>query len=67
MNGLKLYGKNDFKLYGFWKTVKTNSDDIGMTFGLGKCTKVTFITGKLIYPSSILLDTDTKIKESDQE
>ena len=67
MDDLKLYGKNDYEFDGLLKTVKTSSDDIGMTFGLDKCIKATFIRGKLKYTSSIVLDTDTKIKELDQE
>ena len=38
-----------------------------MTFCLGKCAKATFIRGKLKYTSSIVLDTNMKIKELDQE
>ena len=67
MYDLKLYGKNDYELDGLLKTVKTFSDDIDMTFGPDKCAKATFIKGKLKYASSIVLDTDTKIKEFDQE
>ena len=37
------YGENDYKLDGLSKIMKTFSDDIGMTFGLEKCVKVTFI------------------------
>ena len=36
-----------------------------MTFGPDKCAKATFIRGKLKYASSIVLDTDAKIKELD--
>ena len=67
MDDLKLYGKNDSELEGLLRTVKTFSDDIGMTFGLDKCAKATFIRGKLKSTSSIVLDIDTKIKELDQE
>ena len=38
-----------------------------MTFDLDKYAKATFIRGKLKYTSSIVLDTDTKTKELDQE
>ena len=38
-----------------------------MTLSLDKYTKATFIRGKLKYTSSIVLDTDTKIKKLDQE
>ena len=47
--------------------VMTFSDDIGMTFGLDKCAKATFIRGKLKYTSSIELDTNKKIMELNQE
>ena len=52
---------------GLLKTVKAFGDDIGMTLGLDKCVKETFIWRKLKYISSIVLDTNTKIKELDQE
>ena len=67
MDDLKSYGKNDIELDGLLKIVKTFSDDIGIAFGLDKCAKTTFIRGKLKYTRSIVLDTDTKIKELDQE
>ena len=67
MDDLKLYGKKDYELEGLLRTVKTFSDDIGMTFGLEKCAKATFIKGKLKSTSSVVLDIDTKIKEQDQE
>ena len=47
MGDLKLYGRNDYELEGLLRTVKTFSDDIGMTFGLDKCAKATFIREKL--------------------
>ena len=67
MDDLKLYEKNDNELDGLLKTVKTFSDDIGITFGLEKCAKAIFIREKLKYASSIVIDTDTKIKALDQE
>ena len=39
MDDLKLFAKNDNDLEGMLQTVKTVSDDIGMTFGLDKCAK----------------------------
>ena len=67
MDDLKLYAKINYELEGLLRTVKTFSDDIGMTFGLDKCAKATFIRGKLKSTSSIVLHIDTKIKELDQE
>ena len=43
VDDLKLYGQNDYELEGLLRTVKTFSDDIGITFGLKKCAKATFI------------------------
>ena len=62
-----MYGKNDYELEGLLRTVKAFSDDIGMTSGLDKCAKATFIRGKLKSTSLIVLHIDTKIKELDQE
>ena len=67
MDDLNLNGKNDYEFDGLLKTVKKFSDDIGITFGLDKCAKATFIKGKLKYTSSIVLDADTKIMELGQE
>ena len=67
MDDVKLYRKSDYELDGLLKTLNAFSDDVGMTFGLGKCAKATFIRGKLKYISSIVLDTDMKIKELNQE
>ena len=47
IDDLKLYAKNVHRLYGLLKTVKTFSDNIGITFSLDKCAKLTFIRGKL--------------------
>ena len=34
--------KKDYKLEGLLRTIKTFSDDIGMTFGLDKCAKAIY-------------------------
>ena len=47
MDNLKSCGKNDCKLDGLLKTVKTFSNNIGMAFGLDKWDKATFIRRKL--------------------
>ena len=49
------------------KIVKTFSDELGKTFGLSKCAKATFIRGRLKYNSSIVVNTDKKIKKLDRE
>ena len=67
MDALKLYGKNNKELHGLLCTVKKFSDDIGMKFGLDKCTKPTFIRGRLTSTSGIKLNEDTTIRQLDQE
>ena len=49
------------------KIVKTFGDELGKTFGLNKCAKATFIRGRLKYNSSIVVNTDKKIKKLDRE
>ena len=41
MDDLKLFAKDDNDLEGLLQTMKTFSDDIGMSFGLNKCVKAT--------------------------
>ena len=67
MDDLKLYARNDEELEGLLKFVKSFSDDIGMQFGLDKCTKATFKQGKLVDKENIILEVDKVIKELDQE
>ena len=67
MDDLKLFAKNDKDLEGLLTTVKQFSNDIGMEFGLDKCAKATFVKGKLIKSSCIILDIETIIKELDPE
>ena len=54
--------KNDYELEGLLKTVKAFSDDIGITFGLDKCAKATFIRGKLKSTSSIVYILTRKLR-----
>ena len=58
MYDLKLYAKNDSELEGLH-----SSDDIGMEFGLDKCTKATFSKGKLTRTTTVKLNIDTTICE----
>ena len=67
MDDLKLFAKNDKDLEGLLTTVKKFSNDIGMEFGLDKCAKATFVKGKLIKFSCIILDIETIIKELEPE
>ena len=62
MDDLKLYAKDDEQLEGEIKVVKKINDNISMSFGLGKCAKTTFKTGKLISTGNIQLDDNTSIQ-----
>ena len=64
---MKLFAKNDNDLEGVLQAVKKFSDDIGMTFGLDKCAKVSFKRGMLIKSTSLELDRITIIRHLDQE
>ena len=67
MDDLKTYSKDDNQQAGLLTVVKKFSDDVRMEFGLEKCTKATFKRGKLTETSDLQLDTDTCIRELDQE
>ena len=67
MDDLKLYAKNDKELEGLFSTVKQLSDDIGMEFGLDKCTKATFRNGNPTRATAVELDIDTTIRELDKD
>ena len=67
MDDLKLFAKNDVDLEGLLTTVKQFSEDICMEFGLDKCAKASFVRGRIHKKSSIVLDTETTIKELDPE
>ena len=67
MDDLKLFAKNDQDLEGLLNKIKEFSSDIGMEFGLEKCTKASFVRGKLQKKSSINLDIDTTIRDLDPE
>lgn len=67
MDDVKLYGRNDKEREGLLKTVKYFSDDIGMEFGLEKCSKATILRGPLQQTSSINLDPGVTINNLEQE
>ena len=67
MDDLKTYAKDDNQQAGLLTVVKKFSDDIRMEFGLEKSAKATFKRGKLTETSDLQLDTDTCIRELDQE
>ena len=59
MDNLKTYTKNDSQQAGLLTVVKK--------FGLEKCAKATFKRGNLTETSDLQFDTDTCIRELDQE
>ena len=63
MDDLKTFVKNDNEQTGILNTVKKFSDDINMDFGLEKCSKTTFIKGKLTNWQNVQLDINTTIKD----
>ena len=67
IDDLKLYSKKEQEQVGELKIVKQFSDDIGMEFGLEKCTKACMKKGKLTSAGNIVIDEDTEIQELDQE
>ena len=67
MDDLKTYSKDDNQQADLLTVVKKFSDDIRMEFGLEKCAKATFKRGKLTKTSDLHTDTDTSIREVDQE
>ena len=64
---MKLYTKDDSELDGLLRIVKGFSDNIGMEFGLSKCTKAIFKRGKLEKSDHVQLDEEAIIKDLEQE
>ena len=67
MDDLKLFANNDQQLKGLLNILKQFSDDIRMEFGLDKCAKAAFFSGKLLKAKNITLDTITIIKDLEPE
>ena len=67
MGDLKLFAKNDQQLQGLLNILKQFSDDIRVEFGLDKWVKATFLSGKLLKPKNITLDTTMIIKDFEPE
>ena len=66
MDDLKLIAKSEEELQKQIKTVKIFSDDINMEFGLKKCAKITFKTGKLTHSQNLVIDTNRELQELEQ-
>jgi len=66
MDDLKLYAANDQQLNSQIKIVKLFSDDIGMSFGIDKCSKVTIKRGQIVNSENITLDNGEILKTLDR-
>ena len=66
MDDLKLIAKSEEELQTQIQTVKTFSDDIHMQFGLEKCAKIAFKTGKLVHLQNLVIDINGEIQELEQ-
>ena len=62
-----MYRTSDNQLTGLIKTVKNVSDDIKMKFGLDKCAKASFKTGKKVSAGGIPLNDNQVIQDLDQD
>ena len=64
---LKLYGSNDNEIDSLGKVVKIVSGDIGMQFGLDKCTVLKINRGKQVHCEGFDLGDGVVIEEADEE
>ena len=62
MDDLKLFGANDNQLASMIRIVNKFSDDIGMSFGVDKCKKLTIQRGKIVQIENIQLDNHEELK-----
>ena len=67
MDDLKLYAKNEEILHCIIAATQSFSEDIGMSFGMEKCAKVTIKRGKQTQSENINLRDDLSIRNLDQE
>ena len=67
MDDLKLYAKTEEALKDMLTVTKLFSTDIGMSFGIEKCAKVTLKKGKQIQAGNITLDQDLVVQDLEQE
>ena len=67
MDDLKLYGKSLEELDSLVQTVRIDSKDIGMEFGIEKCAMIEMKRGKTIYSEVIQLPSGEKIKSLEED
>ena len=66
VDDLKLYETSDKQLTGLTTTVKNISEDIRIKFGLDRCAKASFKTGKKVSVEGIPLNDEQVIQDLDQ-
>ena len=62
MDDLKIFAGNDNQLASMIRIVNKFSDDIGMSFGIDKCKKLTIQRGKIVDMENIQLDNGEELK-----
>ena len=62
MDDLKLFAANNNQLPSMIRIVNKLSDDIGMSFGIDKCKKMTIQRGKTVHMENIQLDNGEELK-----
>ena len=67
VDDLKLYGTSDNQPTGLINTVKNESHDIKMEFGLDKCAKASFKRGKKVSAEEIPLNDSQVMQDLDQD
>ena len=63
MDDLKLFARNDTQLHILLRTVKMFSDDVGLTFGMDKCAKLSVSRGKAVETDDLVVHDDFCIRE----
>ena len=63
MDDLKLYSSNDNHLRAVLETTQILSNDIGMSFGLEKCAKISIVRGKVKNRDNNILSSGEEIQE----
>jgi len=63
MDDLKLFDKNEDQLSALLFTVKMFSDDVGLTFGLDKCAKISVKRGSIVSSDDVVLCDNSCIRE----
>ena len=63
MDDLRLYSSNDNQLRALLETTQILSNDIGMSFRLEKCAKISIVRGKVKNRDNIILSSGEEIRE----